>query len=173
MALKGWTVGGTAQSYYEAGVRLSMEQNGVAGEDIDAYLADETLVPAGHLNDPRGAKYNYDRQTDVKIKWNDAGRHGEESGARHHPEMDRKLPDGTRSVGRIPPYGLSRTGARPSTTSAAALSPTISAACAGCAIPIPSVTSTRAITTRRWHCWAVRTTSRSIFSGRRKNSVET
>ena len=63
---------GTAQSYYEAGVRLSMEQNGVAGEDIDAYLADETLVPAGHLNDPRGAKYNYDRQTDVKIKWNDA-----------------------------------------------------------------------------------------------------
>ena len=25
--------------------------------------------------------------------------------------MDRKLPDGTRSVGRIPPYGLSRTGA--------------------------------------------------------------
>ena len=54
------------------GVRLSMEQNGVAGEDIDAYLADETLVPAGHLNDPRGAKYNYDRQTDVKIKWNDA-----------------------------------------------------------------------------------------------------
>ena len=48
-----------------------------------------------------------------------------------------------------------------------------SAACAGCAIPIPSVTSTRAITTRRWHCWAVRTTSRSIFSGRRKNSVET
>ena len=72
MALKGWTVGGTAQSYYEAGVRLSMEQNGVAGEDIDTYLADETLVPAGHLNDPRGAKYNYDRQTDVKIKWNDA-----------------------------------------------------------------------------------------------------
>ena len=72
MALREWTVGGTAQSYYEAGVRLSMEQNGVAGEDIDAYLADETLVPAGHLNDPRGAKYNYDRQTDVKIKWNDA-----------------------------------------------------------------------------------------------------
>ena len=29
-------------------------------------------VPAGHLNDPRGAKYDYDRQTDVKIKWNDA-----------------------------------------------------------------------------------------------------
>ena len=44
----------------------------MGGEDTDAFLADETLVPAGHLNDPRGAKYNYDRQTDVKIKWNDA-----------------------------------------------------------------------------------------------------
>ena len=71
MALKGWTVDGKAQAYYEAGVRLSMEQHGVTGEDIDAYLADNTHTPAGHLNDPRGAKYNYDRKSGVKIKWNE------------------------------------------------------------------------------------------------------
>jgi len=73
MALKGWNVGGTAQSYYEAGVRLSMEQWGVAdAAAVDAYLSDDTATPASHADDPRGSKYNYDRKTDVKVKWSDA-----------------------------------------------------------------------------------------------------
>lgn len=71
MALRGWSVSNTAQSYYEAGVRLSMEQYGIDTKSIETYLADETSTPAGH-DDPRGALYDYDRATDVKIKWNDA-----------------------------------------------------------------------------------------------------
>lgn len=70
MALKGWNAGGTAQSFYENGVRLSMQQYGVNSSDIDEYLANEELTPADH-SDPRGAKFAYDRKTDVKIKWND------------------------------------------------------------------------------------------------------
>ena len=34
----GWTTGTTAQEAYEAGVTASLEENGVAQADIDAYL---------------------------------------------------------------------------------------------------------------------------------------
>ena len=73
MGLKGWNAGGTAQHFYESGIRLSMEQWGVEAEAIDAYLADETRTPSGHTGDPRGTKYNYERRTSVKIKWDEAG----------------------------------------------------------------------------------------------------
>lgn len=71
MALKGWTAGGSARDCYESGIRLSMEQHGIDSKAVEAYLSDETSVPAGH-SDPRGALYEYDRTTDVTIKWNDA-----------------------------------------------------------------------------------------------------
>ncbi len=70
MALKGWSAGGSAQSFYEAGIRLSMEQYGVEADAIAAYLADDTSVP-GSQDDPRSTAYDYTRKTDVKIKWND------------------------------------------------------------------------------------------------------
>ena len=70
-ALNGWAVAGTAREYYEAGVRLSMQQYGVSESDIATYLADDTSTPASHTGDPRGTKYNYDRTTSVKIKWNE------------------------------------------------------------------------------------------------------
>ncbi|MEG1701099.1 MAG: SusD/RagB family nutrient-binding outer membrane lipoprotein [Alistipes sp.] len=72
-ALKGWTVVGTAQSNYEKGISLSCEQHKVASESIATYLANNTLEPADHKDDPRGAKFNYDRATTVKIKWSDEG----------------------------------------------------------------------------------------------------
>lgn len=68
-ALKGWNMGGSAQEFYERGIRLSMEQYGVDATAIDAYIADNTHIPEGHANDPRGSKYNYSRQTKVKVKW--------------------------------------------------------------------------------------------------------
>lgn len=71
-ALKGWIEGGEtkAREYYEAGIRLSMEQNGVTdSEAVSKYLSNTTLTPAGHSKDPRGTKYNYDRKTTVKIAW--------------------------------------------------------------------------------------------------------
>ena len=72
MAVKGWAVGVSAKEAYEKGVRLSMEQWGVESAKIDTYLADETHTPGKHLADPRGEKYNYDRQTTLKIKWDDS-----------------------------------------------------------------------------------------------------
>lgn len=71
MALRGWNAGGSAQSFYEAGVRLSLEQYDVTSSAIDAYLADDISVPAGH-SDPRGSQFNYTRSTDIKVKWDDA-----------------------------------------------------------------------------------------------------
>lgn len=71
-ALKGWINGGEtkAREYYEAGIRLSMAQNGVTdGAIISDYLNNTTLTPGGHENDPRGTKYNYARKTDIKIGW--------------------------------------------------------------------------------------------------------
>lgn len=38
-AYRGWSMGGTAQDFYEAGVRASMENLGVSATDIDTYLA--------------------------------------------------------------------------------------------------------------------------------------
>ena len=69
-ALKGWNMGGSAQEFYERGIRLSMEQYGVDATTIEAYIVDDTHTPEGHANDPRGSKYNYNRQTKVKVKWN-------------------------------------------------------------------------------------------------------
>jgi hypothetical protein len=44
-ALNGWTAGGTAQSFYEAGIRASLTQWGVeASGDIDTYIAGTTTA---------------------------------------------------------------------------------------------------------------------------------
>lgn len=72
-ALRGWNVGGTAQAFYEEGIKLSMEQYGVDATAIQAYINNNTATPDGHANDPRGSKYNYHRNTTVKIQWNAGG----------------------------------------------------------------------------------------------------
>ncbi|MCC8035437.1 MAG: SusD/RagB family nutrient-binding outer membrane lipoprotein [Rikenellaceae bacterium] len=69
--LKGWNVPGTAQSNYEDGVRLSLEQYGITGSAITDYLADDTSTPNNHSGDPRGSLYNYTRSTDITVKWDD------------------------------------------------------------------------------------------------------
>ena len=72
-ALRGWNVGGTAQAFYEQGIKLSMEQYGVDAATIQAYIHNNTATPDGHANDPRGSKYNYHRNTTVKIEWDADG----------------------------------------------------------------------------------------------------
>ena len=72
-ALRGWNVGGTAQTFYEQGIKLSMEQYGVDAATIQAYIHNNTATPDGHANDPRGSKYNYHRNTTVKIEWDADG----------------------------------------------------------------------------------------------------
>ncbi len=43
---RGW-IGGIAADFYEAGIRAAMEFNGVAGADIDTYLAQPAIVYQG------------------------------------------------------------------------------------------------------------------------------
>lgn len=72
-ALRGWNVGETPQIWYEKGIRLSMEQYGVEASTITQYIENATNTPDSHSNDPRGAKYNYHRNTTVKVKWDADG----------------------------------------------------------------------------------------------------
>ncbi len=65
-ALRKWDMGGTAEAFYNQGVRLSFEQWKVSG--ADAYLTDDTSFPNGYT-DPNG-KYSYNTQlSTVTIKW--------------------------------------------------------------------------------------------------------
>jgi hypothetical protein len=72
-ALRGWQVGENAQVWYEKGIRLSMEQYGIDANAIAQYIENNSLTPQSHSNDPRGSKYNYHRNTTVKIKWDADG----------------------------------------------------------------------------------------------------
>lgn len=70
-ALNGW-ISGTAQQFYEQGIKLSMEQWKVKSSEVENYIANSTNVPGDHNNDPAGFP-DYVRKTDVKISWNAEG----------------------------------------------------------------------------------------------------
>ncbi|WP_442266628.1 RagB/SusD family nutrient uptake outer membrane protein [Tenacibaculum sp. ZS6-P6] len=69
-ALRGWSGAGDAKSNYEAGVRASFTQHGVA--DVDTYLADNTSTPNDFVDAINSAN-NIAYGSDVKIAFNDAG----------------------------------------------------------------------------------------------------
>lgn len=69
-AVHGWDMGGSAQDFYENGIRLSFEQYGVEG--ADAYLA-QTGLPAGVTYvDPADLNTYSDNIALVGIAWDDA-----------------------------------------------------------------------------------------------------
>lgn len=72
-ALRGWNMGGTAQSFYEQGIALSFSERGASGSD--AYIANSTSVAAPYVdptnavdNVPAGSPY----LNNITIKWNAA-----------------------------------------------------------------------------------------------------
>lgn len=67
-ALRGWSMGGTAQNYYESGIKKSFSQWGAS---IGNYLADANSKPAAYT-DPKNATNNAPATTSVTIKWDDA-----------------------------------------------------------------------------------------------------
>ncbi|MDI9310280.1 MAG: RagB/SusD family nutrient uptake outer membrane protein [Limnohabitans sp.] len=78
-ALRGWNMGGgTAQSYYEEGVRKSFEQHGLALSAANTYLADNTSVPANYVDiatSGTGHDYSVNNATaisNVTIQWDNA-----------------------------------------------------------------------------------------------------
>jgi starvation-inducible outer membrane lipoprotein len=68
-ALKGWNVGGSAQSFYESGIAASFAQLGAGS--ATTYAADDVLLPANYT-DPLNAANNIAAQNLVTVKWSDA-----------------------------------------------------------------------------------------------------
>ena len=66
-ALRGWNMGGTAQSLYEAGITLSFEQHGISG--VGDYLAN-TNMPKNYV-DPVDAANNGNAVNLVTVAWAD------------------------------------------------------------------------------------------------------
>jgi hypothetical protein len=68
-ALRGWDVGGTAQQYYEDGVKASFSEWGAGG--VDAYLQDDTKLPIDYI-DPKDDRNNFANRMTVTVKWDEA-----------------------------------------------------------------------------------------------------
>lgn len=67
-ALRGWDMGGTAQQFYEDGIRASFQANGVGG--VEEYINDATSKPKAYV-DPNNAANNAPPISDIVIKWNE------------------------------------------------------------------------------------------------------
>lgn len=76
--LNGW-VSGSAQEFYENGIKLSFEQWGATNPE--AYINNRTFTPADHRDDLDASGY-YDRKTTVKIAWN-----AESSDTKHREQI--------------------------------------------------------------------------------------
>lgn len=67
-ALRGWNMGGTAQQFYEDGIKASFKANGAGG--VDAYLQSTTTqVP---YVDPKNPANNSPALTNVTVKWEES-----------------------------------------------------------------------------------------------------
>lgn len=71
-ALRGWNVGGTAQDFYEQGIKLSFDEQGVSGADTYlAQTAEDGFVPADY-EDTVTPSYSLNALGTVSIAWDDA-----------------------------------------------------------------------------------------------------
>lgn len=68
-AIFGFDMGGTAENFYNQGIRLSFEQWGASG--ADEYLADATSVPSTYV-DPAGVNTYASTISTITVKWDDA-----------------------------------------------------------------------------------------------------
>lgn len=68
-ALRGWSMGGDAQSLYEQGIALSFEERGASG--ADQYAKDATSVPADYVNPMDGSDIHYSHAavSHITIAW--------------------------------------------------------------------------------------------------------
>lgn len=66
-ALRGWNMGGTAQSFYEKGISMSFTENGVGG--ADSYIANSTSTPADYT-DNTGDSNDATALSHITIAWN-------------------------------------------------------------------------------------------------------
>lgn len=74
-ALRGWNMGGTAETLYNEGIALSFDQNGVSGS-TNTYQNDAKSKPKPYVcwnsNIPGYKELGFPSQSDITIKWDDA-----------------------------------------------------------------------------------------------------
>jgi hypothetical protein len=68
-ALRGWSMGGTAESFYNAGIQLSFDQWGAPG--ADTYMVNSTSIPKAYV-DPAGTFTYNGTASSITIKWDNA-----------------------------------------------------------------------------------------------------
>ena len=67
-ALRGWNMGGSAKSFYEAGIRASFSENSVSGEDN--YIMNSTSKPSRYVDRTNGGNAASAPST-ITIAWDD------------------------------------------------------------------------------------------------------
>ncbi len=66
-ALRGWTMGGTAQELYEKGIAISFEENNLKG--AETFIADATSTPAAFADNTGGSGLNAPAPSAITIAW--------------------------------------------------------------------------------------------------------
>ncbi|MBB4038291.1 hypothetical protein GGR21_004223 [Dysgonomonas hofstadii] len=69
-AYRGWSMGGSAQSFYEQGITVSFEENSVQG--ADSYITDATRQPIAFTDNADGSSYNAPQPSTITIAWDDS-----------------------------------------------------------------------------------------------------
>ncbi len=67
-ALRGWNMGGTAQSFYEKGIAMSFKENGVNG--AESYVANSTSQPIAFTDNATNSSLNASTPSTITIAWN-------------------------------------------------------------------------------------------------------
>lgn len=72
-ALRGWSMGGTAQEFYERGIRKSFQDLSQFGDvgSVDEYLAQDNLPVVDYV-DPYNWDNNIDGRVSIGVKWNES-----------------------------------------------------------------------------------------------------
>ena len=65
-------MGGTAKDFYEAGIRLALEENGVTDQNTINEYINRTEVKDVDYKDPLNEIHNIKGRVKVDVKWNDA-----------------------------------------------------------------------------------------------------
>lgn len=71
-ALRGWSMGGTAQDFYNQGIAASFVENGLQTSDATTYSANNTLVPIAFTDNSGQSGNNTAAPSNIKIAWNAA-----------------------------------------------------------------------------------------------------
>lgn len=70
-AMRGWNMGGTAQEFYEQGIRLSFSERGISAAVAEDYINDAESTPAAFNSPVEPGKCSYVPQTTITVAWNE------------------------------------------------------------------------------------------------------